>query len=267
MPPLGIMVEVPSVAIAPEAFSDVAFFSIGSNDLTQYVMAAARDNGDGRRAELGAQPRRAEADRPGRGVRQGERHSGQPVRRRGGDPASIPALLEAGLRDLSVVPPQLAMAKAAIAARRGLRLAGMGEPEKEAGTAAEEAIRAYKTILSAVIDRRPSGMRQRLADALGKHRSFVTQICSPAYSIPIPSKHLPQIFSSLPFQRRRARPFPRRLPHGASRQDAGAGGLRKTRHLSLTVPDLGDDEAERRARPRRPRLHPAHHQHHGQGRG
>ena len=33
----------------------------------------------------------------------------------GGDPASIPALLEAGLRDLSVAPAQLAMAKAAIA--------------------------------------------------------------------------------------------------------------------------------------------------------
>jgi phosphoenolpyruvate-protein phosphotransferase (PTS system enzyme I) len=31
------------------------------------------------------------------------------------DPASIPALLKAGLRDLSVVPAQLAMAKAAIA--------------------------------------------------------------------------------------------------------------------------------------------------------
>ena len=60
---------------------------------------------------------------------------------------------------------------------------------------AEEAIRAYKTVLSAVIDQRPSGTRQRLADALGKHRSFVTQITSPAYSTPIPSKHLPLIFS------------------------------------------------------------------------
>ena len=82
MPPLGIMVEVPSVAIAPEDFADVAFFSIGSNDLTQYVMAAARDNGVGRGAEFGAQPGRAAADRAGRGLRHGERHSGQPVRRR-----------------------------------------------------------------------------------------------------------------------------------------------------------------------------------------
>ena len=42
-PDLGIMVEVPAAAIDIEAF-DAAFFSIGSNDLTQYVMAAARDS-------------------------------------------------------------------------------------------------------------------------------------------------------------------------------------------------------------------------------
>ena len=41
-PPLGIMVEVPAAAIAVEAF-DADFFSIGSNDLTQYVTAAGRD--------------------------------------------------------------------------------------------------------------------------------------------------------------------------------------------------------------------------------
>ena len=57
MPPLGIMVEVPSVAIAPEAFADAAFFSIGSNDLTQYVMAAARDNAAVAASEFGAATR------------------------------------------------------------------------------------------------------------------------------------------------------------------------------------------------------------------
>ncbi|HEV7599806.1 MAG TPA: phosphoenolpyruvate--protein phosphotransferase [Bradyrhizobium sp.] len=43
-PPLGIMVEVPAAALRAEDF-DAAFYSIGSNDLTQYTMAAARDIG------------------------------------------------------------------------------------------------------------------------------------------------------------------------------------------------------------------------------
>ena len=38
----------------------------------------------------------------------------------------------------------------------------------------DEAVIAYKSIFSDIIDNRPSGTRQRLATALGKHRSFVT---------------------------------------------------------------------------------------------
>ncbi|TPK73993.1 phosphoenolpyruvate--protein phosphotransferase [Mesorhizobium sp. B2-4-15] len=114
MPPLGIMVEVPSVAIAPEAFANVAFFSIGSNDLTQYVMAAARDNAAV--AHLNSVRHPAVLRLIGSVVAFG-RDNGIPVSLcgdAGGDPASIPSLLEAGLRDLSVAPAQLAMAKAAI---------------------------------------------------------------------------------------------------------------------------------------------------------
>jgi phosphoenolpyruvate-protein phosphotransferase len=43
--PLGIMLEVPAAALCIKALLDeVDFVSIGSNDLTQYVMAADRDN-------------------------------------------------------------------------------------------------------------------------------------------------------------------------------------------------------------------------------
>ncbi|MDP1730928.1 MAG: phosphoenolpyruvate--protein phosphotransferase [Devosia sp.] len=115
MPPLGIMVEVPAVAIAPEAFADVAFFSIGSNDLTQYVMAAGRDNGavaalsDVRHPAILALIEKV--------TRYGAANdiSVSLCGDAGGDPQAIPFLLRAGLRQLSVAPAQLPLAKAAIA--------------------------------------------------------------------------------------------------------------------------------------------------------
>ena len=45
LPPIGIMVEVPNVAINPVDFiSKVDFFSFGTNDLAQFLMAADRTN-------------------------------------------------------------------------------------------------------------------------------------------------------------------------------------------------------------------------------
>lgn len=118
VPPLGIMVEVPSVAIVPEEFSDASFFSIGSNDLTQYVMAAARDNG-----AVGAlnSIHHPAVLRLIAGVVGFGRENRIPVSLcgdAGGDPTAVPALLAAGLRDLSVAPSQLGRAKGAIAEAR-----------------------------------------------------------------------------------------------------------------------------------------------------
>jgi hypothetical protein len=52
----------------------------------------------------------------------------------------------------------------------------------------------YKVILRRALDNRPSGTRLKLAAALGKNRSFVTQITNPAYLVPIPAKHVAIIF-------------------------------------------------------------------------
>jgi phosphotransferase system enzyme I (PtsI) len=113
LPPLGMMVEVPAAALSIEDF-DVDFYSIGSNDLLQYVAAASRD--DPELAEL-ARPSRALL-RLVRAVVDRGRSTGREVSLcgdLGGDPEHIPALLDQGLRTLSVSPSALASVKAVIA--------------------------------------------------------------------------------------------------------------------------------------------------------
>ena len=114
-PPLGIMVEVPAVAVAPELFRAADFFSIGSNDLTQYVTAASRD--DARVATLNDASHPAVTRLIAQVARFG-REAGIPVSLCG-DMASetrhLAALLDAGLTSLSVAPARIARLKAAIA--------------------------------------------------------------------------------------------------------------------------------------------------------
>jgi phosphotransferase system enzyme I (PtsI) len=45
LPRLGAMIETPAAALSIAALKQhVDFFSIGTNDLTQYTMAAGREN-------------------------------------------------------------------------------------------------------------------------------------------------------------------------------------------------------------------------------
>jgi phosphotransferase system enzyme I (PtsI) len=114
-PPLGIMVEVPASAISPELFAEAAFFSIGSNDLTQYVTAAARD--DAAVATLNDPSHPAVLKLIANVVSCGT-DRGIPVSLCGdmaGEPVHTEALLGAGLRLLSVAPAALGRIKARIA--------------------------------------------------------------------------------------------------------------------------------------------------------
>jgi hypothetical protein len=112
--------------------------------------------------------------------------------------------------------------------------------------ASEEKIKAYKALLTHIIDNRPAGTRQRLADALGKHRSFITQITSSFYPTPVPERHLSTIFSVCQFTDQERRNFlsfydvahPKRPKH---KQD-----FRSMRQLSILVPDLGEGTANRK---------------------
>ncbi len=113
-PALGIMVEVPAAALAIDRF-DADFYSIGSNDLVQYVMAC--DRGNGELAELADPLNPAVLELVRRTVAHGRR-TGAPVSLCGdmaADPRCLTALIECGLEELSVAPPALGRVKAAIA--------------------------------------------------------------------------------------------------------------------------------------------------------
>jgi hypothetical protein len=55
-------------------------------------------------------------------------------------------------------------------------------------------IAEYKALLRLYIDRRPSGTRQKLAEAFGTHKSFISQVTNPAYRVPLPAQHIPALF-------------------------------------------------------------------------
>ena len=113
-PPLGIMVEVPAAAISIAEF-DADFYSIGSNDLTQYVMAAARDNADV--ADLAECSNSAVLALIRRVVEHGNA-SGKAVSLCGDAAADrnvLPHVLQTGLRSLSVAPAAVGPIKASLA--------------------------------------------------------------------------------------------------------------------------------------------------------
>lgn len=115
--------------------------------------------------------------------------------------------------------------------------------EAAADRPAHEAVAAYKRMLAAIIERRPSGTRQRLAGALAKNRSFVSQITNPAYQTPIPASHLTQIFEICHFSAAERHEFTR-LYALAHPKKMLAQEPRATSAVDL--PDLGDAERNRK---------------------
>nr|WP_281426203.1 phosphoenolpyruvate--protein phosphotransferase [Miltoncostaea oceani] len=109
---VGAMVEVPSLALLAGAVAaEVDFLSIGTNDLTQYTMAAERGNGALARLadpvhpavlRLVATVTEAARPHPCRVAVCGEA---------GSDPVAVPLLVGLGVDELSVAPPRVALVK------------------------------------------------------------------------------------------------------------------------------------------------------------
>jgi hypothetical protein len=111
-------------------------------------------------------------------------------------------------------------------------------------------IAAYKAILRGYIDRRPAGMRARIAGAIGKHKSFVSQLTNPIYPMPIPARHLTAILEICHFSAEERKTFlkayeaahPASAPRALPDADR-APGRRKL--LSLEIPVLRDPKKQR----------------------
>lgn len=117
LPAIGMMIEVPVAALAPHRF-DAAFYSIGSNDLVQYMTAAARDSTGPEVCAL------ADINNPtimevlAGVVRLAKPKEVSICGDSASDPELVPQLLQQGLRILSITPAALGPIKKTIAKTR-----------------------------------------------------------------------------------------------------------------------------------------------------
>jgi len=140
--PLGVMVETPAAARTADLLAQESdFFSIGTNDLTQYILAADRNAPEAKRLYTPFHPA---VLRELRDVIRAGRQAGIPVGLCGeaaADPELLPLLLAWGLEELSVSPALLLETRARIA---GWTAAEAGAVERQVmALAGPEEIRAY----------------------------------------------------------------------------------------------------------------------------
>jgi phosphocarrier protein FPr len=139
--PAGIMVEVPAAAVMAAQFAREAdFFSVGTNDLTQYTLAMDRGHPKLAPQVDGLNP--AVLRLIAHTVK-GAQPAGKPVGVCGGiasDPAAVPILVGIGVTELSVSLPAIPAVKAQI---RTLRLDACRElAERALAAESAEAVRA-----------------------------------------------------------------------------------------------------------------------------
>jgi len=138
MPELGIMVETPAAAMLADRFAAVAdFFSIGSNDLTQYLLAIDRGHPALGRNLDGLHPAVLRAI--------SVTVEGASLHKRwvgicgalGSEPAAVPLLIGLGVSELSVSIPMVPEIKAQVRALDFTACRKLAERALELDTAAD----------------------------------------------------------------------------------------------------------------------------------
>src|SRR5688572_21257606 len=110
-----------------------------------------------------------------------------------------------------------------------------------------EPIAEYKALLRLYLDRRPSGTRQKLAEAFGTHKSFISQITNAAYRVPLPAQHIPALFKVCHFSPEEQRVF---MDAYARAHPGQYGAIEELAHfeadvLRIPVPEFADPERRR----------------------
>ena len=112
IPPIGMMVEVPAAALMLDQFESADFFSFGTNDLAQYLVASPREDAEFALYQARAVPAML------RLLRQAVKLAGsKPLSICGdmaGDQSLTADLLAAGIRHFSVAPARLPAIRSAI---------------------------------------------------------------------------------------------------------------------------------------------------------
>ena len=114
--------------------------------------------------------------------------------------------------------------------------------EPSRAVADPSAVADYKRILQQVLENRPAGTRLRLAEALGKNRSFISQITNPNYSVPIPVAHIERVFEVCHFLAGEKAQFMEVYRRAHPNRAPGKSGSGRSREIVLRVPDLRDRE-------------------------
>jgi phosphotransferase system enzyme I (PtsI) len=152
--PVGVTVEVPSAALTADLLAPrVDFFSVGTNDLIQYLLAVDRTDP---RVSAYYQPLHPAVLRAVRGVVQAAAGAAIPVSICGemaADPATALVLVGLGVRELSMSPAAIPHVKAALRGASAARLEEVAEACLGLPTAEEIAARLRAELSDALAAR------------------------------------------------------------------------------------------------------------------
>ena len=113
----------------------------------------------------------------------------------------------------------------------------------------QERIATYKATLRRFIDQRPSGIRRKIAEVTGTHKSFISQITNPSDATPLPARHIDAIFAVCHLSPEEQRTFLAQYhcAHPGPSENTGLrhAPQRPTRTLHIQVPVIEDEKKQK----------------------